>query len=85
MFALHDEATVSTTGALVNDGNVYLDTGGGDGGSSLNIGGALTNSDELGIGNATLSASDKVTAAALDNTGKIQLTGSTAPTRRSST
>ncbi len=76
--ALHDEAAVSTTGALVNDGNVYLDTGGGDGGSSLTLTGALTNSQELGIGNGALSASDKVTATSFDNTGKIQLTGSSA-------
>ena len=72
LFALHDGAAVSTTGALVNDGNVYLDTNAGDGGSSLTLAGALTNSQELGIGNATLSASDKVTAASLDNTGSIQ-------------
>jgi len=76
LFALHDGAAVSTTGALVNDGNVYLDPGRGDGGSSLTLAGALTNSGSLHIGNATLSASDEVTAEALDNTGKIYLTGS---------
>jgi hypothetical protein len=81
-FKLHDEASVSTTGALVNDGNVLLDTNAGDGGSSLTLAGALTNSKELAIGNATLSASDKVTATSLDNTGTgsggIFLTGSSA-------
>ena len=35
LFALHDGASVSTTGALANDGNVYLDPNAGDGGSSL--------------------------------------------------
>ncbi len=82
LFALHDGATVSTNGALVNDGQVYLDPNdgngslySGEGGSSLNIGGALTNYSEFGIGNRTLSASDEVTATSLDNTGKIQLTG----------
>ena len=75
-FALHDGAAVSTTGALVNDGDVYLDTSRGDGGSSLTVGGTLTNSGHLAIGNAKLSASDKVTAASLDNTGEIHLTGS---------
>jgi hypothetical protein len=75
-FKLHDEAAVSTTGALVNDGNVLLDTNAGDGGSSLTLAGALTNSGDLTIGNATLSASDKMTAASLDNKGYIQLTGS---------
>ena len=78
LFALHDGATVSTTGALANDGKVTLDPGVDDGGSSLMAGGTLTNSYFLGIGNTTLSASDKVTAAALDNTGKIYLTGSSA-------
>ena len=77
-FDLENGASVSTTGALVNDGYVYLDTNGDDGGSSLTLAGALTNSGALDIGNATLSASDKVTAAALDNTGRISLTGSSA-------
>jgi hypothetical protein len=76
LFALHDGAAVSTTGALVNDGQVYLDTRAGDGGSSLTLAGTLTNTRELGIGNGTLSGSDKVTTASLDNTGNIQLTGS---------
>ena len=75
---------MSTTGSLVNHGDIRLDIVGGDGGSSLTLTGALTNHRNLTIGNTTLSASDKVTAAALGNTGKIQLTGS-APTRRSST
>jgi hypothetical protein len=78
LFALHDGAAVSTTGAQVNDGNVYLDPNSGDGGSSLTVGGTLTNTHELGIGNTTLSASDEVTVASLDNTGFIQLTGSVA-------
>jgi hypothetical protein len=78
LFALHDEAAVSTTGALLNDGNVYLDTGRGDGGSSLNIGGALTNSGTLGIGNTTLSAWDEVTTSSLSDAGRIRMTGSSA-------
>ena len=78
LFALHDGASVSTTGALVNDGNVYLDFAADDGGSSLTVGGTLTNSGTLSIGNTTLSASDEVRAASLDNTGSISLTGSSA-------
>jgi hypothetical protein len=93
-------ASMSTTGALVNDGIVRLDTTAGDGGSSLTVGGRLTNGagadveieidanagdggssltvggtltngagEELTFGNATLSATDTVTAASLDNTG----------------
>ena len=78
-FELHDEAAVSTTGALANDGHIRLDANPGDaGGSSLTLAGALTNSGTLAIGNTALSASDKVTAASLDNTGSINLTGSSA-------
>ena len=76
MFELENQAAVSTTGALANDGTVDLDPNAGDGGSSLTVAGALTNSGSLGIGNGGLSASDKVTAASLDNTGSINLTGS---------
>ncbi len=63
---------------LDNTGLLYLDRKGGDGGSSLNIGGTLTNSGSLTIGNATLSVPDTVTAASLDNTLYMQLTGSVA-------
>jgi hypothetical protein len=75
VFGLRNQAAVSTTGALVNDGTVRLDIGGGDGGSSLTLAGALTNSGSLRIGNATLSASGNATATALDSTGSINLTG----------
>ena len=51
---------------------------GGEGGTTLNIGGTLTNRRSLRVGNATLSASDEVAAAALDNTGSIYLHGSRA-------
>jgi hypothetical protein len=74
ILGLH-RAAVSTTGSLANDGNIRLDTNGGNGGSSLTLAGALTNSGSLTIGNATLFGSDKVTATALHNTGSINLTG----------
>ena len=73
---LENKAVVSTTGALANNGYLYLEANPGDGGSSLTVGKTLTNSGSLAIGNDLLSASDDVTAASLDNTGKIQLTGS---------
>jgi hypothetical protein len=75
-FELNDQASVTTIGALVNDGNIYLDANAGDGGSSLTLAGALTNSGDLSIGNPTLSASDKVRASSLDNMGLISLNGS---------
>jgi hypothetical protein len=74
---LEDKAAVSTTGALTNDGVVHID-GNGDGGSRLTVAGALTNGGQLEIGNTTLSVPDKVTAAALYNTGGIYLNGSSA-------
>ena len=49
-FDLENEASVSTTGALANDGTVDLDANPGDGGSSLTVAGALTNSGSLIIG-----------------------------------
>jgi hypothetical protein len=73
LFALHDGASVSTTGALANDGTVVLDSGRDDGGSSLTVGGTLTNSRSLTIGNPNLSAPDSVTAASLDNTGRAPI------------
>jgi hypothetical protein len=67
---------VSTTGSFVNHRRIRLDFDGGDGGSSLTLAGALTNSGSLGIGDTKLSGSDKLAAASLDNTGTIFLTGS---------
>ncbi len=78
VLGLHNGASVSTTGSLVNDGNIRLDIVGGNGGSSLTLAGALTNSGTLDIGNTTLSASDEVKAASLDHQGSIDLTGSSA-------
>jgi len=48
----------------------------GEGGTTLNIGGTLTNSRILYLGNSYLSASTEVSAAALDITGKIRMGGS---------
>jgi hypothetical protein len=60
---------------LDNTGFLGVDANGGEGGTILNIGETLTNSGTLRVGNTTLSASDEVTAAALDNSGTITLAG----------
>jgi hypothetical protein len=72
--------TNTVTTFLDNTGSLNVDDNAGEGGTILDIGGTLTNSGSLTIGNATLSASDTVTAASLDNTatGTINLTGSSA-------
>jgi hypothetical protein len=76
-FDLENGASVSTTGALVNDAFLFLDAATfGDGGSIVNVGGTLANGNYLAIGTSSLSASDEVTAASLDNTGVIRLIGS---------
>ena len=78
ILGLHNKAAVSTTGSLVSDELIRLDPIGGDGGSTLTVGGTLTSIRGIVIGNATLSAPDEVTAASLDNTVKIYLRGSSA-------
>jgi hypothetical protein len=70
--------TNTVTTFLDNSGQLRVDRKGGAGGTILSIGGTLTNRGSLRVGNATLSAPDTVTAASLDNTGRIYLLGSAA-------
>ena len=81
-YALGFELAGTNTVATFLDitGHLYVDSKAGAGGTILNIGGTLTNRRHLTIGNATLSASDEVTAASLDNagSGSLNLTGSSA-------
>ncbi len=77
---LSDGAAVATTVGFVNNGSLDIDPGFSgtfnDGGSSLAIGGTLTNNNSLDIGNDGITAATNVSAKALVNTGFIQLTGS---------
>ena len=66
------------TGDLVDSGGIFIDNNGTEGGSQLTVAGTLTNSGTLQIGNGALTADDGVTAAAVDNTGLLELFGSTA-------
>jgi hypothetical protein len=75
--------TNKVTTFLNNSGSLFVDDVAGNGGTTLNIGGALTNgtnitSASLTIGNSTLSAKTTVTAASLSNgsRGTINVTGS---------
>jgi hypothetical protein len=73
-------ATVTTSTGFTNTGSVVLDVGccPAAGGSTFNIGGVLTNSGRIGIGQGTFngnSASSNVTATGLVNTGNIDIEG----------
>jgi len=73
-FELENKAAVSATGSLVNDGDIHLDNGGG--GSTLSIGGTLTNTGTLEIGNDSFfPISSSVTAKSFVNSGTVDLIG----------
>ena len=82
-FQLTSGGSASVTGDLgiTGAGVVSLDSPfiGGGGGSNLTISGTLTNASTNGnalyIGNTGIGAGDTVTAAALVNTGEIQIAG----------
>ncbi len=79
--SLDSGSGVTTTGALSNSGSINLDSyysayyGASGGGSSLTVGGVLTNAGTLTIGNSDLLGADTVTVAAIANTGVIDVTG----------
>ena len=71
-------ATLKVTGGFSNgrNGTVYVDNS-GPGGSSLTIGGTLTNNGTLNIGNTSLAKTTTVTAANLASTGAINMSEGT--------
>jgi hypothetical protein len=66
---------LTTTTAYANAGVTRIDWYGGDGGDTVNFGGALTNTDELDIGNQQLSANTTVGATAYSGGGSLTLQG----------
>src|SRR3984893_18056548 len=76
-------ASATLTGTLTNSGNVALDFFGSQGGSNLTVGGTLTNTSsgtvQVGTSGGSLSATSTVSAAALSNSGTIDLFGNTTP------
>ena len=72
-------ATLTTTSTpFTNDGAAYIDSlYGGDGGSSVTFGGALTNDAQFEIGNTSLGATMTVKATTLANNGTFILQGNT--------
>jgi hypothetical protein len=67
--------SMTTKKSFTNNGSLQVDSFGGDGGSSLTIGGKLTNAATTVIGNTLLSASTTVTATSLVNDGTLTLQG----------
>ncbi len=73
-----EDASLTTTGTLTNQGILRLDNGYEDGGSTLSVGKTIVNEGTLEIGalNDDLSANSSVTATGVNNTGgKIFLEG----------
>jgi hypothetical protein len=68
-----EDASLKTTGALTNTGNLDLDDDYGDGGSTLSVGKKITNEGHIYIGalNGDLTAKSSLTTTALDNAGGI--------------
>ncbi len=79
-FVLENGAALTTTVGLTNSDFVEVDQLWSSGGSSLTIGGALTNnsSETIEIGNSSLSKATTVTTASVANSGTIDLTSGTA-------
>src|SRR5580704_661363 len=72
-------ASVTTTTGFANAGILGVDSiSFGDGGSTLTLGGTLTNSGAVSIGNTGLSAAATVTATGLDNSGTLVVQGNAA-------
>jgi hypothetical protein len=74
-------AGIVSGGVDVSGGLSLLDTASGQGGSSLTIGGALTNSGLAQFGNK-LSATDTVSAASLDNPNTLDFFGGGTASRK---
>jgi hypothetical protein len=55
---------------------LYVDTVNAQGGSTMTVGGTLTNNAQLEIGNTNLSSNASVTTSGLVNNGYVQLEGS---------
>ena len=79
-FSLRNGASLATTVAFSNTGTLEVDTGFFDGGSSLTLGGKLTNSGLVQIGNTGLTGATSVRATALTNNAgsQVQVSGNTA-------
>ena len=70
------DLSITTTGSFINTGNVVIDSYGGYGGTTFNIGGGLVNrGGTMTIGNDVLTANTTVTATGLSTDDQINLWG----------
>ncbi|MCW2275292.1 hypothetical protein GJ654_14800 [Rhodoblastus acidophilus] len=73
---LNDGVAVATTASLTNDGSISLENySGGTGGTTLALGGVLTNNGSLTVDARSVTNSDSVTATGVVNNGFITLRG----------
>jgi hypothetical protein len=72
---MYGDVSVTTTGALLDSGSIYLDFPGHTGGSTLSIADQLIITGTLDIGDGTLLSPDSVTAKSFVNSGTVDLTG----------
>ena len=79
-FSLSYGAVVNTLSGtnFANSASLNLDTY-GPGGSSLTLGGKLTNSGSLSVGNGSISVGTTLAILALENTGTINVAGNNSP------
>ncbi len=68
-------ASINTTVGLFNGGALDIDIYNADGASEMTIGGTLTNTGSVTVGNSSLSASSTLTVSGLNNLGAIDLWG----------
>ncbi len=70
-------ASLAVQAGFTNSGTLDIDVFGGDGGSTLTIGGTLINTGVVSIGEGSLSGLTTVSAAGLVNSGSLTLQGNT--------
>ena len=67
IFGIHKHTTLTVDGGFANSGTLDVDSGTGEGGSSLTVTGTLNNTSTIQIGNSTLNAGTDITLGGLTN------------------
>ncbi len=77
-YTAFDHTQVKTSLDFTNSGQLNIDAGAGQAGSSLSVTGTFSNGGTFDFGNVSLSAADLSVVTNLDNTGMIAIAGSSA-------